>query len=228
MTSGQSAAMPRSTAGCPLDIISARNCAGVGASHSSTGARTSVRDELISVPFAAARIDAFCAKRFDVRLKPFGELRFVAWAFGPPRDLRQGKQAREGHELEVALRRDELRPHASLDAEHVRGFFGGEALRDRFPGKHLGDRLRAALVPFPRRTRFAFTLMIVEVEFVGGGDDEVVTALSRGLEHVGPVAAPPLDDDAFGRLGFYLLVPGHRPLAEAFDGRGNLAPEISL
>ena len=37
----------------------------------------SVRDELICVPFAPAGINASSTKRFDVRLKAFGEFRFV-------------------------------------------------------------------------------------------------------------------------------------------------------
>ena len=70
--------------------------------------------------------------------------------------------------------------------------------------------------------------MIVEIELVGGRDHEVVALVCGSLEDVGPVPAPPLDDDALGRLGFHLLVPCHRPLAEAFDDPDDLASEIGL
>ena len=56
---------------------------------------------------------------------------------------------------EIALGRDELGPYAGLDPQHVRRLFGREAVGHRFPCQHLGDRLRATLIPFPRRARLA-------------------------------------------------------------------------
>src|SRR4051812_4184600 len=228
MTSGQSQAIPRSTAGCSDGRISARNCSGVGAANSRILIRLSVRDELICVPLATTGIDPFRAECLDVRLEALFKLLLVARTLRPPRNLRQGEKAREGHELQIPLRRDELGPDAGLDAENMRVLFRSEASWDRLPGEHLGNRLWAALVSFPRRTGFAFTLVIVEVELVCGRDDDVVTALRSGLEYVGPVPSPPLDNHPLWRLSFHLLVPCHGPLAEAFDDADNLASEIGL
>src|SRR5579864_4019069 len=103
MTSGQSRATSRSTIGRPRFRISARNSSGVGAARSGIAERASVRDELISVTFVAARIDAFCAKGLDVRGKPLLELLIVSRTFRAPGHLGQGKEPREGHKLEIAL-----------------------------------------------------------------------------------------------------------------------------
>src|SRR5438128_1875595 len=104
ITSGQSSATPRSTAGCPPGRISVRNCSGVGVVHSAIRGSASVRDELISVPFAPAGVDAFGAEHFDVRLEALRKLWLVPRSFRPPRDLRERQHAGESHELQIALR----------------------------------------------------------------------------------------------------------------------------
>src|SRR4029453_4232596 len=133
MTSGQSRATPRSTTGCALGRISARNCSGVGATPSVISARAPVRDELIRLPFPAAGVDPFGAKLFDVGLEALGELCFFSRTFRAPGYFRQGKHAWERHELQIALRGDELRPYARFDAQDPSGLFRREAIRHRFP-----------------------------------------------------------------------------------------------
>src|SRR4029453_1207142 len=123
---------------------------------------------------------------------------------------------------------DELPPKAGLDAEDACGLFRREAIRHRFPRQHFGDRLRAALIPFPWRARLARAFLKGEVELVGRGNHEVMTFVCGSREHVGPVSAPPLDDDTLWGVGFHLLVPCHRPLAETLNDPNDLASEISL
>src|SRR4051794_9957581 len=164
MTSGQSGATPRITTGWPPGRISARNCSGVGAARSAMGVSASVRNELIGVPFAPAGIDPFRAQGVDVRGQPLREFLFVARALRPPRNLREREHAREDHELKIALGRDEFGPDSRLDADHMRLLSRGEAVRDRLPGEHLADRLRAALVAFPWRAGLARTLGIIEIK----------------------------------------------------------------
>src|SRR3954451_16128987 len=160
-TSAQSGATARRTAGRPRGRISARNCSALGASHSGIRDKASVRDEFISVPLTAPRIDALRPESLDVRREAFLELLLVPRTFGAPGDLGESEQARKGHELEVAFRRDELRPDAGLDSEDLARLLRREAVGDRFPGEHLRDGLRPALVSFPWCARFAFALVMV-------------------------------------------------------------------
>src|SRR5262245_49583063 len=130
--------------------------------------RTSVCNEFVRVAFSAPRVDSFRPQSVQVRLQAHLEFLVVARAAGPPGNFRKRKQPGEGHELEISLRGDELRPNAGLDPNDLAGFLPSEAVRHRFPGEDLGDRLRAALVPLPRRARFARALVIVEIKLVGG------------------------------------------------------------
>src|SRR6478672_12289843 len=106
-----------------------RNCSGVGASHSASRETASVRDELIGVPFVAACVDPLRSQGIDVRSQATLELLLVSRTFLPPPNLREREQARESHELEVAVGRDELRPYRRFDAKYARRLFGREAVR---------------------------------------------------------------------------------------------------
>ena len=118
--------------------------------------------------------------------------------------------------------------HTQASMPRTRRLFGREAVGNRFPGQHLCDRLRTALVSFPRRAGLAGALVIVEIELVGRRDHEVVAFFAAASRTSGLSLRHHWMTTLLGALGFDLLVPCHRPLAEALDDPDDLAPEIGL